>query len=193
MKHEWQRTHTMNPILFNVLFFGVTVVNAVGSLFFFSSWYLMSVFDDEVLNKASEEYARKAFNYFFTYWTFGWALLPMCFGVCVCLLSLSRIRNVSARVSSTGFKALSGTSFAVSYIAGGCFTPLLVRKTVCEFIANELEEFILRLIGTCEVGYTAIVFGTLSAACCWHLCSDKLRCLLLRVIARELSTGKRRA
>ena len=54
-------------------------------------------------------------------------------------------------------------SFAVSYIAGGCFVPLLVRKTVCEFVANELEEFVLRLIGTCEVGYTAIVFGTLSS------------------------------
>jgi hypothetical protein len=153
----------MNPILFNVLFFGVTVVNTVGSLFFFSSWYLVSVFDDEVANKASDASVRKARGYFFTYWTFGWALLPMCLGVCVCLLSLSRIRNVSARVSSIGFKALSGMSFAVSYIAGGCFVPLLVRKTVCEFIANEFEEFILSLIGTCEVGYTGIVFGALSS------------------------------
>jgi hypothetical protein len=153
----------MKPVLFNVLFFGITVVNGVGSLLFFSSWYLLYVFGDEVANKASKEYARRALEYFFTYWTLGWALLPMCLGVCVCLLSLSRIRNVSARMSSTGFKALSGTSFAVSYIAGGCFVPLLVRKTLCELSANELEEFVLRLIGTCKTGYTAIVFGTLSS------------------------------
>ena len=96
--HKWRSTHTMNPVLFNVLFFGVTVVNGVGSLFFFSSWYLLSVFGDEVANKASDASVRRALNYFFTYWTLGWALLPLCLGVCVCLLSLCRIRDVSARV-----------------------------------------------------------------------------------------------
>ena len=153
----------MNPVLFNVLFFGLTAANAIGSLFFFSSWYLLYVFGDELQNKASKEYAQRGFNYFFNYWTFGWALLPMCLSTCVCFLSLCRIDSLgSSRISPLGFKALSGMNFVLSYVAAGCFVPLLVRKTVCEFIASELEEFLLRLIGTCEVGYTGIVFGSLS-------------------------------